>query len=96
MPGEPMLKVIAAAVVTAGVIAGGAAAHPPSRPQLIELAPGEAKGCYYYRGERRCGRYCYWEVNGKRYCQRRARDAVPQAEFYIEDQEQSGHRRSMK
>lgn len=41
--------------------------------------PLEAQGCYFYRGRRWCGRYCYYEINGKRYCQRRAREAVPQA-----------------
>ena len=46
---------------------------------VIELPPPEARGCYYYRGRRHCGAYCYWEVNGKRYCQRRERDAHSQA-----------------
>lgn len=38
-----------------------------------------AQGCYWRRGERYCSRYCYIEVNGKRYCSQRQREAVPQA-----------------
>jgi hypothetical protein len=45
----------------------------------------ESGGCYFSRGEMFCGRYCYIEVNGKRYCQPRERDAYPQGEVYIED-----------
>jgi len=48
-------------------------------PYVVELPPPEARGCYYHRGRRYCGAYCYWEVNGKRYCQRRERDAHSQA-----------------
>ena len=39
----------------------------------------EARGCYWYRQRQTCGRYCYVEVNGKRYCQERQHDAHPQA-----------------
>ncbi len=46
---------------------------------IVELPPAEARGCYYDRGEEFCGSYCYWEINGKRYCQRRLRDAHSQA-----------------
>jgi hypothetical protein len=53
-------------------------------PTALELPPPEARGCYYHRGRRYCGAYCYWEVNGKRYCQRRERDAHSQAPI-VED-----------
>lgn len=68
------------------------------RADYIEIVPPEAAGCYFIRGERYCGRYCYWEINGKRYCQPRARDAWPQAEFYLEDDTPPPRRRhrSMK
>ena len=52
---------------------------------IVVLPPLEAKGCYFYRGNRYCGSYCYWEINGKRYCQRREREAVPQAGVWIDD-----------
>ena len=39
----------------------------------------EARGCTWYRQRQTCGRYCYTEVNGKRYCQEREHDAHPQA-----------------
>jgi hypothetical protein len=44
-----------------------------------ELPPTEGRGCYFERGIEYCGSYCYWEVNGKRYCQQRLRDAHSQA-----------------
>ena len=59
---------------------GASASAQGRRPRVIvELPPTEARGCYYDRGEEFCGSYCYWEVNGKRYCQRRLRDAHSQA-----------------
>lgn len=48
-------------------------------PYVVDLPPPEKRGCYFYRGREFCGSYCYWEVNGKRYCQRRERDAHSQA-----------------
>ena len=80
-----MLKFKAIAVVIFFVGIGPVMAHPPSRQQYIEIAPGEARGCYYHRDERFCARYCYWEVNGRRYCQVRERDAYPQAELEVDE-----------
>lgn len=54
-------------------------AHHP-RPSVTT-----AHGCYFFRGRRHCSRYCYWEMNGHRYCQRHPRDAYPQAGFVIEE-----------
>jgi hypothetical protein len=39
----------------------------------------EGVGCYWHRGQLFCSRYCYWEIDGYRYCQRRVRDAISQA-----------------
>ncbi len=55
------------------------------QPYDVQLPPPEAKGCYFYRGRRYCGAYCYWEVNGKRYCQRRERDAHSQAPIVVDE-----------
>lgn len=67
------------------VLAGphGTLAGPRSE-RVVEVPafPVEARGCYYRRGREYCGRYCYVELNGIRYCQERRRDAVPQANFY--------------
>lgn len=41
---------------------------------------GDERGCYWVRGRRYCGRYCYWEVNGRRYCHDRERLAEPQGD----------------
>jgi hypothetical protein len=54
-------------------------------PVMIGDPGPEAAGCYFSRGRMYCGRYCYWEINGKRYCQRRERDAHPQGDVYIEE-----------
>jgi hypothetical protein len=75
----------ATALVT--IFSGPAAAQAPPPPR-VEWAPAplEYRGCYYYRGRERCGRYCYLEVNGKRYCQQRRREAFPQAsldDFFV-------------
>ena len=70
-----------------------AAAHRPYRTERLLLPPGEARGCYYYRGYRYCGRYCYYEANGMRYCQQRAREAFPQAPVEPEPDEPPHGRR---
>jgi len=48
-------------------------------PVVVGALPEpEAVGCYWKLGRRYCTAYCYWEVNGRRYCHRRAREAYPQ------------------
>lgn len=54
-------------------------------PIAGELPPTEGRGCYFYRGRQICGRYCYWEVNGKRYCRQRERDAYSQAPVIVDE-----------
>jgi hypothetical protein len=61
------------------------AAHSASRAYDLDAPGPEASGCYFSRGEMFCGRYCYIEINGKRYCQVRERDAYPQGEVYLEE-----------
>jgi hypothetical protein len=41
-----------------------------------------AKGCYWRRGVRYCSSYCYLEIDGNRYCNRRESEAVPQGDPY--------------
>lgn len=38
----------------------------------------EKVGCYWYRQRETCSRYCYREVDGRRFCQERKREAYPQ------------------
>lgn len=79
-----MRKILVVALpLTIAATSAPASATPRADPFVV--APGypvEAKGCYYRRGREYCGRYCYIEVNGRRYCQERRRDAVPQADSY--------------
>jgi hypothetical protein len=46
---------------------------PPPPPQGV--------GCYFFHGVRYCSRYCYWEVDGFRYCHPRASEAHSQAPY---------------
>lgn len=96
-----------AAIASLGLAAGltcaaltPAFARGPYRTEYLLLPPLEAKGCYYYRQHRYCGRYCYYEANGMRYCQPRAREAYPQAPIELEEaapQHRRGHHsRSLK
>ena len=86
-----MKKVILSACAVSLLVAFVASAesrplHRHAQPvPVVVLPPLEAKGCYFYRGNRYCGSYCYWEINGKRYCQRREREAVPQAGVWVDD-----------
>jgi hypothetical protein len=41
----------------------------------------DARGCYWYRQQRFCARYCYIEVDGRRFCVEDEREAVPQGPF---------------
>ena len=80
----------AALILITAVFAGSAPADARTRtgrdgPVLISPMPLQADGCYYYRGRRHCGRYCYYEINGLRYCQQREREAYPQAGYEVDD-----------
>jgi hypothetical protein len=61
-----------------------AMAEGPYRSYRAHAAPEplvttEGRGCYWYRQRQYCGRYCYTEINGQRYCREREREAFPQA-----------------
>lgn len=88
------LKKIVCLLVLA-TLASDASAHSARRPYLPDIEPLEARGCYAYRGKITCGTYCYWEVNGLRYCQQREYEAVPQLGWWDDggrDQGASGQR----
>jgi hypothetical protein len=81
-----MTRLFAAALALVGLsLVDPASAHRLHRSYAWAMDGPEASGCYFSRGHMFCGRYCYTEINGKRYCQPRERDAYPQGEFYIED-----------
>jgi hypothetical protein len=80
------LVAFAVLVVAAAVPLGNrSSAHSALRAYDLDAPGPEASGCYFSRGQMFCGRYCYIEINGKRYCQVRERDAFPQGEVYIEE-----------
>ncbi len=51
-------------------------------PYQTPHAGPEGRGCYWMRQRLYCSRYCYVEVDGRRYCRERSRWAYPQAPYY--------------
>lgn len=45
---------------------------------------GDQRGCYWAEGRRYCSRYCYWEVDGLRYCRTDRRRAHPQGDPWFQ------------
>jgi hypothetical protein len=75
----PKIFAIAVVLLFQLAIAPNTFAGQRGEAPYYQIPPAtEAGGCYYYRGREYCGRYCYVEFNGKRYCQRFQRDAHPQ------------------
>jgi hypothetical protein len=72
------LLTIAALLLSAGV-AGPSQAQPYGHPYPRAVQVPQGVGCYWFRGRLNCSRYCYWEIDGHRYCTRRLRDARTQA-----------------
>lgn len=81
---------IAAAVLLASMcrLAGEAMAehanrHHPAKTVVLGYY-GDQRGCYWAEGRRYCARYCYWDVDGVRYCQEHRRLAYPQGDpWYV-------------
>ena len=57
-------------------VEAGAGRYSP--PGFDAATTTEGVACYWQRQRLYCSRYCYWEVNGKRYCHLRERNAHPQ------------------
>lgn len=62
------------------VVTPNAAADTFRRPRIVMGAMPEPEGvaCYWKHGRSYCSRYCYREVNGRRYCEIDERQAYPQ------------------
>jgi hypothetical protein len=88
-----MRRPLTAMVIAAGLISTGlgltsfisdSVAHssrrggPSSEVGVIPEGP-EGVGCYWERGRQYCSRYCYVEIDGRRFCHERLRDAHSQA-----------------
>ncbi len=75
---------VAIAVAVSATGGGGALAQGNGAKDFARSgdAPLFARGCYWYRGVRRCSQYCYIEIDGVRYCQDREFNAVPQGDPY--------------
>lgn len=66
------IATLAAATAEAGPRRGS----PIPRPDDVFVAEG--KGCTWFKGEMSCPRFCYLEVDGRRYCHERSAQAFPQ------------------
>ena len=75
---RPMLLAAVALLFIAGGIAPSRA-QPYGYPYPRSAQVPQGVGCYWFRGRLNCSRYCYWEIDGYRYCTRRLRDAHSQA-----------------
>lgn len=71
--------VVALVVALLFVGAFEAQAQAPRRKLPVQTFQEGGVGCYWYRGRHLCARYCYLEVDGKRYCVDREREARSQA-----------------
>lgn len=59
-------------------------------PHPDDVFVSEGRGCYWARGAMTCSRFCYLEVDGRRYCQPRSEHAFPQALPYYWAQQYGG------
>jgi hypothetical protein len=82
MRGAILGSAIAGALIASSA---GAGAHETryraphyGKGHVVVLPPAEGVGCFWHLGRRSCSRYCYWEVDGYRYCTAHERDAHTQ------------------
>ena len=73
-------------LLAALAVAPDASACSARRPYLVAIASAapegpEGVGCYWERGRQFCSRYCYIEVDGRRFCRHRTHEAHSQAPF---------------
>ncbi len=47
-------------------------------PHPDDVFVAEGRGCYWARGAMTCSRFCYLEIDGRRYCHNRSDQAFPQ------------------
>lgn len=73
------MRIAALGYILLAVMAGAAEARDGRHWRTHSAAgPLEARGCYWYRQHQYCGRYCYTENDGRRFCRQREYEAVPQ------------------
>lgn len=86
---------LAGALFVTGAVAFQTCAYAqaPRRHPPVQTFQQGGVGCYWYRGRYFCARYCYLEVDGKRYCVERERQAHSQAAERDDDDELRQSRR---
>jgi hypothetical protein len=73
---DPMRKALPA---IAGLLALIGLVTPASAQSYFGQPELRGVGCYWYRGNHYCNRYCWREVDGHHYCHGRFREAGSQA-----------------
>lgn len=77
---RPTLLLAVTALLLATIAPAPGQAQPYGNPYRTPgMQVPQGVGCYWVRGRLNCSRYCYWEIDGYRYCTRRLRDARSQA-----------------
>ena len=78
------LALVIIGALSSDAVAGESRRRDQQLPIIIE-APSEPEkiGCYWERGREFCSRYCYIEVNNRRYCREREREAYSQAPVLV-------------
>jgi hypothetical protein len=73
------MRIATLGLILLGIATGAAQASEGRawRTRVVE-SPLEARGCYWHRQHQYCGRYCYTENDGRRFCRVRSDEAVPQ------------------
>lgn len=79
---RPCLFILSAIAVLVSFPAFAGPYYIQRHPNVAFSPESDARGCYWYRQREFCSRYCYWEVNGKRYCHHHEREAYPQGLVY--------------
>jgi hypothetical protein len=79
---SPIARIAALLILFAGPAQAGGEWLGEGESYRQEGPTSFARGCYWRRGERYCSTYCYLEINGKRYCNQRESEAVPQGDPY--------------
>ena len=88
LPATGAVLALASVTLALGSPAEAGRRRPPPGPDDTFVAEG--RGCYWHRGAMTCSRFCYIEVDGRRYCGTRSGQAYPQALPYYWAQQYGG------
>lgn len=74
-----MRRVLFSMAVVHALVLGGPAAQAQRYEPALPPGAVYGVGCYWFRGQHYCSRYCWLEIDGYTYCHRRLSEAGSQA-----------------